>query len=727
MRRMRIILACLGLTLGLVALLFSTGPAVAQPVQVTPLPPVTHTDGRAGADYSFYPDPQTGQGRPFLPLAVNAGSRWDRFDFSWPKLEPADNSWSSDVLDGYDTLVNDLHDAGIVNIVGILQMTPQWAATQCALGRNLMALQQSGDWYPPVPRTSLVAPNGMPHVVAPQDTWNDWWVRTPPSGLYNSWTVGNFNDNQWAEFVYTIVSRYRDQVKYWEMWNEAEWNLFWCGSERDYAQLLKVGYQATKAACPDCTVLFAGLHYWADPTFFERVLDIINDDPTAPTSNYFFDAMSVHLYSRSSTTYDVVHAIRNRMKAYVSDHPIWLTETGVPVWGDPQAYNLKYDYAATQDEAAAYVIQSYANAWASGVERYFFFRVNDADMGEYFGLMRNDRSLRPAYVAYQVATTYLISPTFVTRVPTGPHVRVTLWGTPRGKVSVLWNTGPTAGVYTLAAARPTATVVYSQGVTQTIAATAGIYTFTLPGATANLVDDPGDPYDSNDPNDYIIGGDPLIVIESETVNQPPTSTVWPLPPVTLTPVFTVTWEGWDDESGVWLYDVQVRDGNGEWVLWTHSVTETAGQYTGVHDHTYSFRSRAADRVGNRGDWSAPVTTTLDLSSTLRLTVGPFFADENRNGVWDEPGEITLTNASLRFLDGMGHDVVSPTVGNMWAFTTTILAGETYRLHITATTALTDYIRILPFTWPQGREVYTETWVLGLWPARRAYLPLVLRQ
>jgi hypothetical protein len=526
--------------------------------------------------------------------------------------------------------------------------------------------------------------------------------------------------------VYTVVFHYKDQVKSWEMWNEVEWDLLWCGSEQDYAQLLKVGYQATKAACPDCTVLYAGLHYWADKTYFERVLDIINDDPSAPANNDFFDALSLHSYSRSAYAYTLVNHIRDRMKVYVRDHPIWLTETGVPVWDDPQAYNDKYDYAATQNEAAAYLIQSYANALASGVERYIFFRANDADMGEYFGLIRNDRSVRPAYSAYQVAATYLISPTFTTRVPTGTNLRVTLWGTPHGKVSVLWNTSPVTSVYTLPATIPNATLVNRWGATKTLTATAGVYTFTLPGATANLV---------SNQDDYIIGGDPFIAIESETVNRPPTSTVLPLPPVMYTPAFTITWEGRDNESGVWFYDVQVRDGeDGAWMLWKQSTTATVSVFTGTDSNTYYFRSRATDRVGNREEWPAApqAWTTLKLSSTLHLTVGPFFADENRNDIWDIPGtqtgEIVLTGVSLRFLDSLGRYVVSPVVANTWEFTATIFPGETYRLKMAAATTTADYNRIFSFTWPLGEEVYTESLgMVELWPVRRIYMPLVMRR
>jgi hypothetical protein len=693
--------------MGLTLLLVSARPAVADPLVVTPLPPVEDTDGRAGACYSFYYDPPGGLDRPFVQMALDAGSRWDRFDFRWPSIEPSNDAWN---FDAYDTLVNDLDAAGM-NMVGILLWTPDWATTSSTTSRLVGSSLPSFDqrppgWYAPVDRT-LQAP--MAISVA----------SSPPQGLYLAWNDPN---NHWGNYVYNVVSRYGDRVKHWEMWNEPDWDHFWTGTSTDYAQLLKVGYQASKAACPDCTVLFGGLMYWKNSSYYRWVLSILNSDPSAPENNYYFDVMSVHLYSRSVNAYVEVNNIRSGMSAYnVGNHPIWLTETGVPVWGDPEVSPMpKYDYAATQDEAAAYVIQSYANAWASDVERYFFFRTHDSDMGEYFGLIRNDHSLRPAYVAYQVATSYLISPTLVTRVLTDSHLSATLWGTPCGKVSVLWNEGPATGVYTLPATIDTATLVDRWGVTETITATGEVYTFTLPGATANLV------YDSND---YIIGGDPLIVIETETPNEPPTSTVHSLPEIIYSPTFTVTWEGGDNQSGVWLHDIQVRDGYGEWNDWLHSTSAPSGQFTGQHDHTYYFRSRAMDRIGNRGVWpeEPQAHTTLNLSSTLHLSVGAFFADENRNDTRDISGtlttEITLTQVSLRFLDASGYDIVTPAVGSAWEFTTTIHAGQTYQL--SAVTA--DYARVVSLAWPRGGEVYLHTYEeLGLWPVKRNYLPLVLR-
>ena len=357
----------------------------AMPAQITPLPPVAHPDGLAGTCYSHYPgDPD----RPYLPLVYDAGARWNRYDFSWPAIETSDDVWN---WSGYDTLVNDMVAADTGSIA-ILLWTPDWAAESLAA---------------PQPEQVLPLPYAHPSPHAAPNSTN-----VPPRGLCLPWY---YHDNLWGDFVYNTVSRYQDRIKYWEVWNEEDWGYFWAGSEQDYARLLTVAYQAIKEACPDCTVLYGGLMFWSDQTHFERVLDIINDE-SAAAHNYYFDVMSMHLYSRSSDAYDIVNYVRSRMSLYVPAHPIWITEIGVPVWDDDAVdpNPAWYPLAATQEEAAAFLIQSYANGRAASIERYIFFRANDQSMSEFFGLIRDDLSLRPSYVAYQVATSYLVSPTMTT-------------------------------------------------------------------------------------------------------------------------------------------------------------------------------------------------------------------------------------------------------------------------------------------------------------------------
>jgi hypothetical protein len=656
-------------------------PATADPPQVTPLPPVTGADGRLGVCYGFYEDPPDSGQRPYLDLMYDAGARHDRWDFSWWAIQPANQSqwrWS-----GHERIVRAENAKG-VNVLGILQWTPQWASTFSLLTgwpRYVSSLATADARFYAHTHNPL-APTGP-------EPFNSF----PPKNLDRPVFVdGQINpENYWGYFVYHVARHFDGSdpslgVDAWEIWNEVEGDWFWSGSAGDYCQLLQVAYKAIKGedgaagGNPSATVLFAGLHYWADPAMYTQVLDCLAAaDPGGTEHHYFFDVMSVHFYSRSDNAYDMVNLIKNGMAARgIDDHPIWLTETGAPLHGDAspgrQVLN-KGDNFLSIDEEAAYVIQSYANALAAGVERYYFFRAHDADMFEPHGLIRNDQSLRPAYVAYQVAARYLQGENQVTRVTTGQATRVSLWGTPQGKVSVLWNRTPSPVTYTLSAAMPTATLVDRRGVTQTISAVNEVYTLSLPVATANLV---------SNPKDYIVGGDPLILIETDTVS--PTSALNPLPVVNKGTPITLTWTADDAESGVWYTELQVAPSpTGPWRAFaslnqTHGTTQTV--YYGEHDVTYYFRARARDRVGNWEPWPASfeVSTTVDADTELHWTVSTLFNDSNRNGLWDREGgdpglkrEITLTNVSMRFVDEDWH-VLTSTVGSSWHFVETLLPG-----------------------------------------------------
>ena len=61
----------------------------------------------------------------------------------------------------------------------------------------------------------------------------------------------------------------------------------WAGSVEEYYQLLRVAYLSAKRGNPQGRVHLAGLTYWVDkrvgrPQYFERLLDLIAADPSAP-------------------------------------------------------------------------------------------------------------------------------------------------------------------------------------------------------------------------------------------------------------------------------------------------------------------------------------------------------------------------------------------------------------------------------------------------------------
>ncbi len=96
---------------------------------------------------------------------------------------------------------------------------------------------------------------------------------------------------------------------------------------------------------------------------------------------------------------------------------------------------------------------------------------------------------------------------------------------------------------------------------------------------------------------------------------PPSSQVTALPP-TVGPVFTVAWQGADDEggSGIAAYDVFVADNAGPFTLWQAHTTSTSADYPGQAGHSYQFYSMATDHVGHRqATPSTPAATQVSVN------------------------------------------------------------------------------------------------------------------
>lgn len=435
------------------------------------------------------------------------GAAWDRLPFYWSNIEPTPN-----VRDyTWQRVAVDADIARGLQVNAILMNTPSWAASTSAAALSQVPEPRVGQ----APR--YIAPPAIPLSSEPASI-----ASTTPPSVYlsvfsdNTDTPGpskTINErNYWARFVYYTVSEFKSKVKVWEIWNEPDHPFFWTGTVSDYYRLLKVGYLAAKHADANAIVLMGGMAYWPNPGFFESLLQLIKADSSAPANNYYFDATAWHWYSRSSQMFDMVNLTRSTLAKYGLGHkPIWVNETGVPIWDDPAkpppGGNNEYFASATQAEAAAYVIQAIAYGLAANVQRILYFQMYDDGNSETFGLVRNDNSVRPSFAAYQVAARYLPNYSLVQKATDGDVEKIVFWGTPFGKVTVLWNRSPVPRTYSLAAApgRTRAYRVDKAGTITSLPSDAS-YSIALAGAT----NDNGVPMNSGD---YIIGGDPFIVVE----------------------------------------------------------------------------------------------------------------------------------------------------------------------------------------------------------------------
>ena len=214
------------------------------------------------------------------------------------------------------------------------------------------------------------------------------------------------------------------------------------------------------------------------------------------------------------------------------DKPLWLTETNAMPYDDPVTPKPADGQRVTREQQAAFLIQAYATALASGYERVAWNAMVDGDTsGEIWGLLRNDGTPRTAFQSYQVATTWLSGAQSAIWAPLerpqprwGPEYgtaqvgRVVLnrpWDASVSQwVSVLWSNDGQPLTVAVPKVGNRAKLVDKSGAVYD-AETYGTkddgnpaaWLLSLPPATAHAANDP-DGY-------YFIGGDPLLLVEDE--------------------------------------------------------------------------------------------------------------------------------------------------------------------------------------------------------------------
>ena len=291
--------------------------------------------------------------------ALILGAGWNRWPLYWNNIEtsPFFFEW-----DAYDRLVVDDVRNGI-QINAILLGRPQFHAD----GARIVGLNE-------------------PIYADGTDTPGDLKELNP--------------NNAWANFVRQAVLRYMpggilaqqqgwvndEGIKVWEVWNEPDHPPFWNGTFQDYARLLKIAYIVAHEADPDTTVMFGGLLFSTEVNWLAQVLNIFQDDGFRERYNWYMDAVAVHSYGNPWRSGWLTLVARQTFIEYDIMRPIWLNETGVPVWDDYPGPVWLINEAdrpsrATTDQQAWYFIQSTVLAWTEGADKVFFHQLYD-DCGD---------------------------------------------------------------------------------------------------------------------------------------------------------------------------------------------------------------------------------------------------------------------------------------------------------------------------------------------------------
>ena len=128
----------------------------------------------------------------------------------------------------------------------------------------------------------------------------------------------------WHRFIEALVRRYRAHVRYWEIWNEPNYEGFWStpASIGDYGRLVKAAADVIKRAQPDAVIL-AGSTAGVPLDYLRTFLGT----PGAGS----FDHWSVHPYGELPEAADPsIRAVRELLRASGKSAVLWQSECGFP-------------------------------------------------------------------------------------------------------------------------------------------------------------------------------------------------------------------------------------------------------------------------------------------------------------------------------------------------------------------------------------------------------------
>jgi len=331
----------------------------------------------------------SGDRAAYAKLAYDCGVRWTRDEFSWERIEPRKGQFNwKDTDDG----VNAERAAGL-KILGLLAYSASWARRDP--GR----------------------------------------FTSPPK-----------NVEDYANFVYAVVSRYRDRVHHWELWNEPDSPVFWPPNPQvgEFAALVEAGVRAAKRADPTCTVMPAGLLVGMNHVDNWRYLEDLMKFPCGK----LVDVVAWHAYCDPLSPEKGKYAERTRMLSERSlGKRLWLTEQGWPTAKRPDGTRLP---AAAQRD---YLVRAHVLALSDpAVDTFFWFLFRDGqdrdhDYEQSYGLLNPDLTPKPSFPAY-VTMTGLIGgakPLGVRQLD-GKIVRAAFARADGGEVAVCWCPTGTAEV-----------------------------------------------------------------------------------------------------------------------------------------------------------------------------------------------------------------------------------------------------------------------------------------
>ncbi len=218
------------------------------------------------------------------------------------------------------------------------------------------------------------------------------------------------------DFIATVVDRYQDDVRYWEIGNEmAHWQLADPGAftEEEQGAWLAAVAAVIRQHDPDAIVVLAGLISITADNADDWLTGVVAGGGTD-----WFDVVGYHYYGRWQAFNTERTGLQDVLEDLdIADKPVWMTETGTT---SDASNTERTDYPNSTSQQAADLFRRAIQSYAAGDEMVIWHSyIGNDDDGEefrYFSLINEDLTKQPAYYTTQLLTSEVLPFTSITVV-----------------------------------------------------------------------------------------------------------------------------------------------------------------------------------------------------------------------------------------------------------------------------------------------------------------------
>jgi len=258
----------------------------------------------------------------------------------------------------------------------------------------------------------------------------------------SAWSNGVAPDNdderkEFGEYVFQVINRYKNQIKYWEVWNEPNILPYWSPrpDPKLYTLLLKEAYRKAKEADPSCNIVgvcSAG----CDLDFIEDIYYLGGGNSLDSLSFHHYDSgKDEKILQREILS---IHRIMSRYGD--SNKKIWITEMGIPTGFDSGGRDK-----VSLEQQASWLAKKYLTAIETGlVEKIFWYCLVDDAKNEqedgHWGLLFFNRSMKPSALAHKALSEKIESSVYLGNFRIGNAISSHLFEDKSGSLfGFFWN------------------------------------------------------------------------------------------------------------------------------------------------------------------------------------------------------------------------------------------------------------------------------------------------